>query len=149
MLEPDAEQRRHGEDDDVVGQHHDVHPGGRHRRLGVEPGQREEVLHQMRHPGRLVLELLERETLDKESVARIFEPLRRRPPRPPWTGSDTRKPSTLPPVISPKEINGHEPERDSEEGTIVLAPGQGGTDVHGPGADPTGGTSEPPSPGDR
>ncbi len=35
----------------------------------------------------LVLELLEKETLDKEEVAEIFEPLRRRPVRPAWTGS--------------------------------------------------------------
>jgi cell division protease FtsH len=95
----------------------------------------------------LVLALLEKETLDKAEVARIFEPLKRRAPRPAWTGSETRKPSALPPVISPKEINGHQPERDPEEGTIVLAPGQGGEDIHGPGSGPTGGTPEPPSPG--
>jgi len=95
----------------------------------------------------LVLALLEKETLDKAEVAAIFEPLRRRTPRPAWTGSETRKPSNQPPVLSPKEINGHAPERDGDEGTIVLAPGQGGSDLHGPGADPAGGTPEPPSPG--
>jgi cell division protease FtsH len=46
----------------------------------------------------LVVELLERETLDKAEVAAIFEPLRRRKVRPAWTGSDTRIPSTIPPV---------------------------------------------------
>ncbi len=46
----------------------------------------------------LVVELLERETLDKEQVARIFEPLRRRPGRPPWTGSARRQPSDRGPV---------------------------------------------------
>ncbi|MBK5216595.1 MAG: ATP-dependent zinc metalloprotease FtsH, partial [Propionibacteriales bacterium] len=49
----------------------------------------------------LVLELLEKETLDKAQVARIFEPLRRRDIRPAWTGSDDRVPSTLPPVAVP------------------------------------------------
>jgi cell division protease FtsH len=46
----------------------------------------------------LVVALLERETLDKAEVAEIFEPLRRRTIRPAWTGSDTRIPSTIPPV---------------------------------------------------
>jgi len=46
----------------------------------------------------LVLELMEQETLDKEAVARVFEPLRRRPERPAWTGSPNRSPSAIPPV---------------------------------------------------
>ncbi len=46
----------------------------------------------------LVTELLEKETLDKTQVARIFEPLNRRDIRPAWTGSDTRVPSSRPPV---------------------------------------------------
>ncbi|MFN8168491.1 MAG: ATP-dependent zinc metalloprotease FtsH [Candidatus Nanopelagicales bacterium] len=52
----------------------------------------------------LVVELLEKETLDKEEVARIFEPLNRRPARPAWTGSSRRTPSDRPPVSSPQEI---------------------------------------------
>jgi cell division protease FtsH len=52
----------------------------------------------------LVVELLEKETLDKAEIERIFEPLRRRPVRPAWTGSSRRTPSELPPVQSPKEI---------------------------------------------
>ncbi len=47
----------------------------------------------------LVLELMDKETLDKSQVARIFEPLRRRQIRPAWTGSDNRVPSTVPPVV--------------------------------------------------
>ena len=35
----------------------------------------------------LVLALLDKETLDKAEIAEIFEPLRRRPTRPAWTGS--------------------------------------------------------------
>ena len=46
----------------------------------------------------LVVELMERETLDKEAVAEVFRPLRRRAVRPAWTGSDSRIPSTIPPV---------------------------------------------------
>jgi cell division protease FtsH len=52
----------------------------------------------------LVVELLEKETLDKEDVARIFVPLRRRPERPAWTGSSRRTPSDIAPVQTPKEI---------------------------------------------
>jgi cell division protease FtsH len=47
----------------------------------------------------LVEELLEKETLDKAQVARVFEPIRKRPPRPAWTGSPTRMPSEQPPVM--------------------------------------------------
>jgi cell division protease FtsH len=46
----------------------------------------------------LVIALMEKETLDKAEVAEVFVPLRRRPVRPAWTGSDTRVPSTIPPV---------------------------------------------------
>lgn len=52
----------------------------------------------------LVVELLENETLDREEVARIFEPLKRRPERPAWTGSARRKPSRKPPVAVPPKI---------------------------------------------
>ncbi len=51
----------------------------------------------------LVLELLEKETLGKEEVARIFEPMRRRAQRSVWLSSAGRPVSDLPPVISPKE----------------------------------------------
>jgi cell division protease FtsH len=47
---------------------------------------------------KLVEELLEKETLDKAQVAEIFEPIRKRPVRPAWTGSPDRVPSELPPV---------------------------------------------------
>src|SRR6478672_10779132 len=82
----------------------------------------------------LVLELLDKETLDKEEVARVFEPLRRRPERPAWTGSPDRNPSELPPVEVPQEVrdraaaNGSTP--DASAGAIITPPGSGG-DVHG------------------
>ena len=53
----------------------------------------------------LVVELLEKETLDREEVARIFEPLKRRPERPAWTGSARRKPSRKPPVEVPPKAD--------------------------------------------
>ena len=52
----------------------------------------------------LVLELLEKETLNKEQIATIFTDLVKRPARPAWTGSARRTPSTRPPVQSPKEL---------------------------------------------
>lgn len=54
----------------------------------------------------LVTELLEKETLDKAQVARIFAPIIEEPSRPDWTGSDSRVRSELPPVAivgAPKE----------------------------------------------
>jgi cell division protease FtsH len=53
---------------------------------------------------RLVLELLEKETLDKAQIATIFADVRLRAPRPAWTGSSRRVPSDVPPVRSPKEL---------------------------------------------
>ena len=46
----------------------------------------------------LVLELLEKETLDKEEIAEIFAPVVKRPARPAWTGSARRLPSDREPV---------------------------------------------------
>ncbi len=87
----------------------------------------------------LVLELLDKETLDKAEVAEIFTALRLRPERPAWTGSPTRVPSTIPPVEIPEEIrrraangttNGTAPEDDREGGAVLTPPGPGG-DVYG------------------
>jgi cell division protease FtsH len=52
---------------------------------------------------KLVLELLDRETLDKGEVAEIFSDIRRRPSRPAWTGSAKRAPQAGP-VMTPKEL---------------------------------------------
>ncbi|HEX6936298.1 MAG TPA: ATP-dependent zinc metalloprotease FtsH [Actinomycetes bacterium] len=51
----------------------------------------------------LVLELLEKETLDKAQVAEIFTGIRKRPQRPAWTGSAKRAPQAGP-VMTPKEL---------------------------------------------
>lgn len=54
----------------------------------------------------LVVELLEKETLNREEIERIFQPLNRRPGRPAWTGSARRSPSDRPPVdIPPLALN--------------------------------------------
>jgi cell division protease FtsH len=81
----------------------------------------------------LVLALMERETLDKAEVAEVFEPLRRRPIRPAWTGSPERVPSQKPPVEVPKSASNGAGTDTSEGGVILTPPGSGG-DVHG---DPT------------
>ncbi|WP_377269984.1 ATP-dependent zinc metalloprotease FtsH [Peterkaempfera sp. SMS 1(5)a] len=77
----------------------------------------------------LVLALLEKETLNKEQIAEIFKPIVKRPPRPAWTGSTRRTPSTRPPVQSPKELaltNGSQPATpsvtDSPVDTVKLPP---------------------------
>jgi cell division protease FtsH len=98
----------------------------------------------------LVLELMDKETLDKAEVATVFEALRRRPSRPAWTGSPDRKASQIPPVEIPQAIrdraasNGTAPD-DSDAGAVLTPPGAGG-DLHGgpigPGLTPP----EPPAP---
>ena len=70
----------------------------------------------------LVRQLFEKETLDKHEVARIFEPLRRWPKRPAWTGSDLRKPSEIPPVTPPPAPVA--PEEPHPAGGAQLPPGQ-------------------------
>ena len=47
---------------------------------------------------RLVEELLENETLNKEEIERIFKKVKKVKPRAAWTGSQQRVPSNLPPV---------------------------------------------------
>ncbi len=95
----------------------------------------------------LVLELMDKETLDKEEVATVFAALRRRPIRPAWTGSPDRNPSTIPPVEVPQEIrdrvagNGTNgvpaAAPESGGGAVVTPPGPGG-DLHDPGLTPPG-----------
>ncbi len=52
----------------------------------------------------MVLQLLERETLNKEEIAEIFARVTSWPKRPAWTGSATRLPSTKPPVDIPARV---------------------------------------------
>lgn len=50
----------------------------------------------------MVLQLLEKETLNKEEIAKIFAKVKSWPNRRAWTGSATRIPSTQPPVDIPE-----------------------------------------------
>ncbi|HET7724299.1 MAG TPA: cell division protein FtsH, partial [Propionibacteriaceae bacterium] len=69
----------------------------------------------------LVRQLLDKETLDKEQVAAVFAPLKRHEKRPAWTGSETRRPSEIPPVTPPPRP---EPElQPVPAGGIPLPPG--------------------------
>ncbi|MBP2389482.1 cell division protease FtsH [Aeromicrobium fastidiosum] len=83
-----------------------------------------DILHENRDVlDALVTELLEKETLDKAQVARIFEPLRRRDIRPAWTGSDTRVPDTRPPVDT---IPGQSYSGENDKSTpVVIGPDSG------------------------
>lgn len=95
----------------------------------------------------LVLALMEKETLDKEQVAEVFVPLRRRPVRPAWTGSATRNPSEIPPVEIPERIRRAAAEgaiAPEEEGAVVLTPPGAEGDTHG---DATPGPAAPTPPG--
>ena len=82
----------------------------------------------------LVLELLDKETLDKAQIAEVFLPLRLYPDRPAWTGSDARTPSAIPPVEIPQEIRDRAAAGaavgQSAGGLILTPPGAGG-DTHG------------------
>ena len=58
----------------------------------------------------LVLELLEKETLNAAQLAEIFAPIVKRPPRQVWLSSEQRAVSDRPPVQTPAEVaaqNGH------------------------------------------
>jgi cell division protease FtsH len=84
----------------------------------------------------LVEELLEKETLDKAEIARVFAPIQKRELRPAWTGSSTRAPSEQPPVMPL-------PTRGEQNGSLsdVIPGGSVGPDeaAHGPnyGSGPT------------
>jgi cell division protease FtsH len=52
----------------------------------------------------LVIVLLEKETILKDEIEEIFKNVRSVKPRPAWTGSSSRKPSSQPPVAIP--VNG-------------------------------------------
>jgi cell division protease FtsH len=52
----------------------------------------------------MVVKLLETETLNKEDIAEIFTHVKSWPNRPAWTGSESRIPSTKPPVDIPARV---------------------------------------------
>jgi cell division protease FtsH len=93
-----------------------------------------DILVQNRHVlDSLVTELLEKETLDRKDLVEVFADLQMRPERPAWTGSATRVPSTIPPVVVPVSVNG----RDEPSSEIVVSPGQETPEVPLPGVAPS------------
>jgi cell division protease FtsH len=52
----------------------------------------------------LVLNLMDKETLSRKEVLRIFAPIKTRPTRGSYTGYGKRLPSDRPPVLTPKEL---------------------------------------------
>jgi cell division protease FtsH len=52
----------------------------------------------------MVLQLLEKETLNKEEISAVFAKVNSWPRRPAWTGSATRIPSQQPPVAVPERL---------------------------------------------
>jgi cell division protease FtsH len=102
----------------------------------------------------LVRALFEKETLDREAVAAVFQPLKLWPKRPAWTGSDARVPSAIPPVTPPPPSvngqNGHGPNGQIPPGHgdgvpaggAQLPPGQSARPPQLPGP----GSSDPPLP---
>ena len=99
---------------------------------------------------RLVTELLEKETLDKADVARIFADLDMRQPRPAWTGSANRQPSPEPPVLvpanpAPSEAGAAAP---SSNGSQRPDPGGLAPGAAGPNGSTPPGQWPPPSPHD-
>jgi len=52
----------------------------------------------------MVIELLEKETLNKDEIAAIFKKVKLVTKRPAWTGSATRIPSEQPPVDVPERV---------------------------------------------
>ncbi|MDO5068225.1 MAG: ATP-dependent zinc metalloprotease FtsH [Propionibacteriaceae bacterium] len=76
----------------------------------------------------LVRQLFAKETLNKAEVAEVFKPLKRRPRRPAWTGSETRVPSTVPPV----EVPAPSAQRETPPSPQPPAPTQPGPAQPGP-----------------
>ena len=65
---------------------------------------------------RLVEELLENETLNKEEIAAVFKKVRKVRPRAAWTGSQKRIPSNQPPVaLKPAKVKVIEEEKPSKK----------------------------------
>src|SRR5690554_5869237 len=75
----------------------------------------------------LVLELLEKETLNQAELAKIFEPVVKREPREVWRSSEERDVSDRPPVLTPAERDAleHGPVRDGESEPPVGPDGLG------------------------
>jgi len=65
----------------------------------------------------LVLVLLEKETILKDEIQEIFKGVKAVKPRPAWTGSNLRKPSSLPPVAIPVVTKSETPSKPVKRAT--------------------------------
>lgn len=72
----------------------------------------------------MVVQLLERETLNKEEIAEIFTKVTAWPARPAWTGSESRKPSEVPPIATRAALSNGKNETDATplKKTVKRAP---------------------------
>jgi cell division protease FtsH len=95
----------------------------------------------------LVLELMEKETLSRKAVLKIFEPVQKRAIRGTYTGSGKRVPSDRPPVLSRKEL-ALTAASDKDSNSTSLAAGANGQSSSGMGLPGTG-QDDPPGSGNR
>jgi cell division protease FtsH len=65
----------------------------------------------------MVIQLLEKETLNKEEIAEIFKKVKLVTKRPAWTGSATRIPSEQPPVAVPERLVVEAPAEEKKKPT--------------------------------
>jgi cell division protease FtsH len=73
----------------------------------------------------LVLELMEKETLGKDELARIFAPVAKRPPHNTFAGFGRRAPSDKPPVMTPAELRAVSTGRGPANGAAPGMPSPG------------------------
>jgi cell division protease FtsH len=73
----------------------------------------------------LVLELMEKETLGKDDLARIFAPVAKRPPHNTYAGFGRRAPSDKPPVMTPAELQAVGARRGPANGSVPGMPSPG------------------------
>jgi len=70
---------------------------------------------------RLVLELLEHETLGAKELEEVFGDVQKRPHRPTWLSSEHRQLSDIPPVLTPAEKKAmREREESASEGSTQV-----------------------------
>ena len=80
---------------------------------------------------RLVEELLENETLNKEEIAVIFKKVKKVKPRAAWTGSQNRTPSNQPPVaLKPAKIKIGEEEKIVKKASVKKSDKDASKDVN-------------------
>ena len=94
---------------------------------------------------RLVLQLLDKETLSRKEVLEVFATVQKRPLRGSYTGYGKRLPSDRPPVLTPKEL-ALATASDGKNGTAIQGNGQAiGYAPNGGSAELPGGTGPGPA----